>query len=398
MTDPLVGGRAGLLLPVALSATYAAFYLPLGIQLPYLPLWLVERGLTPQEIGAALALPFVARLVATPLLGFLSDRWGRPRALLSLLALATAVSMTGLAFSRSGAVIFVVIGLVALSWNPSFALLDSYATRQARSGRVDYGRVRLWGSGAFIVANMAGGAIIGAAGASWVVLLMLAGQLAYLAIGLALPELQRPERAGAAAAGGERFPLPLVLAVVGAGLVQASHAVLYAFGSVNWSAQGFSFTTIGVLWAVGVGAEMVLFYFGTALIGRIGAPMLIAAGGAAALVRFGLMALEPPLAAQFALQLLHGLTFGATYLGMVELVARSVSEHRSGSGQALASWTMSLATASASLAAGPLWAAFGPKAYLASAGIGLAGGLLALATARHHPHNAGSGGKASAPS
>lgn len=390
----LLGGHWGLtgrLLPVAVSATYAGFYLPLGIQLPFLPLWLQVRGLTPQEIGVALAIPMVVRLLATPAFGLLSDRWARPRALISLLALGTVLFLAGLIFSPSVGFILVGLALVALTWSPGFSLLDSYTTRLARTGAVDYGRARLWGSGAFIVANLAGGALIGALGASWVVGLMLAGQMAFLAASLTLPELPRPERPSEAAPSAEGRSFALVAGVVGAGLVQGSHAVLYAFASVNWSARGLSLTTIGMLWAVGVVAEMALFHRGTALVRRFGAHLLIAAGGAAAVVRFGALAFEPPLGLLVLLQLLHGLTFGATYLGMVELVARSVSEHRAGSGQAFASWTVSLATALASLAAGPLWAHFGPLAYLSSAGIGMAGGLLALSSLRQ-PHKAGSGG------
>lgn len=389
--------RAAVFLPLAVSAAYAAFYLPLGIQLPYLPLWMVERGLSPQEIGIALAIPFVARLVATPVLGFLSDHWGRPRAMLTLLACGTVVFLTALTFSEATVAVFVLLGLAAFTWNPGFALLDSYTTRLARTGAVDYGRARLWGSGAFIVANMAGGALIGWTGAAWVVPLMLAGHVAYLAAGLLLPELPRPEKPAHAEEAPARVSPYVVAAVVGAGLVQASHAILYAFGSVNWSARGFSLTTIGVLWAVGVMAEMVLFHWGTAVVRRFGPHLLIATGGLAALVRFGALAFEPPLALLMALQMLHGLSFGATYLGMVELVARTVSEHRSGAGQALASWTVGLATASASLLSGTLWAHFGPLSYLSSAGLGLLGALVALASARQ-PHNSGSGGKTRAPS
>lgn len=398
--SPARGPRTSL--KVALAAAFATFYLPLGIQMPYLPLWLQHRGLGPQEIGIAIAVPLVTRLFATPVLGLLSDRLGRPRATLTVLAAMTCVSLSLLAFSFDPLLIFIVTGLIALSWNPSFALLDSYASRQALAGRADYGRSRQWGSGAFLVANVAGGAALTWAGAGSVVPWMMLGAISYFLVTLTLPELPPPRRAAAAESTRWRPPRWLVAGILAVALVQASHALLYAFASLHWRGLGWSLTLIGVLWATGVAAEIVVFRFGTRLMAKMGPHRLIALGGVAAVARFGAMAFDPPLPALFALQLLHGLTFGATYLGMVELVARGVAEHRSGAGQSLAAWTVNLFMSAASVASGPLWIAFGASAFLASAALGLAGAALALllggGAPALYPHSSGAGGNTTAPS
>ncbi|WP_454916766.1 MFS transporter [Xanthobacter sediminis] len=382
-------------LKVMLAAAFATFYLPLGIQLPYLPLWFQHRGLGPEEIGIAIAVPLVTRLFATPVLGFISDRVGRPRAMLTVLAAMTTLTMGLLALSIDPLVIFVVTGLIALSWHPSFALLDSYASRQARAGRADYGRARQWGSLAFLVVNVAGGLAITATGPGSVVLWMVLGQLCYLIVSFTLPELPRPERPAPHEQVRQRVPLALAMGIGAVALVQASHALLYGFASVHWRAEGWSLTTIGLLWAAGVAAEILLFRFGTRLMGRIGPYRLIALGGLAALVRFGAMAFDPPLALLFPLQLLHGLTFGATYLGMVEMVARSVSAHRSGAGQSLAAWTVNIAMSAATVVSGPLWVALGAHAFAVSAALGALGALVAVAirgAGRGQPHSSGGGG------
>lgn len=384
-------GPMGRVLRLRLGGAYATFYLALGIQMPYLPLWFQHQGMGPEAIGVALAIPMVTRLLATPVLGVVSDRLGRPRLVLVALAIGTVLGMAALAASRSAPAIFVTLGLMAAGWFPSFALLDSYASRQARAGRADYGKARQWGSASFLVANLAGGALVAAMGAGSVVLLMLACHLSYVVATVSLPELP-PAEVRPHPVSGRRAQLGLIAGIVAAALVQASHAQLYAFASVHWKAEGLSLTTIGALWATGVAAEMVLFRFGTRLVVGMGPHMLIALGGIAAMARFAAMAAEPPLALLFPLQLLHALTFGATYLGMVELVARSVSEHRAGTGQTAAAWINSLAMAAANVASGPLWNAFGPLAFLASCGLALAGTLAALGAVRLQPHSSGSGG------
>lgn len=392
--EPLRRRRADL--KVGLAAAFATFYLPLGVQMPYLPLWLQHRGLDPQQIGIAIAVPLVTRLFATPVLGFLSDKMGRPRATLSVLAAMTLLTTSLLVFSTEPLVIFVVVGLIAISWNPSFALLDSYASRQARAGRADYGQSRQWGSAAFLVANVVGGMVITLTGAGSVVLWLVLGHLCYLLVSLTLPELPAPARPVVHEEGREKIPLALALGVVAVALVQASHALLYAFASVHWRAEGWSLTTIGFLWATGVAAEIALFRFGTRLMGRFGPYQLIVFGGFAALLRFGAMAFDPPLMLLFPLQLLHGFTFGATYLGMVEMVAHGVSAHRSGSGQSLAAWTVNIFMSAATVASGPLWVALGAEAFAVSAALGLAGALLAMVIHRRfgspQPQSSVSGG------
>lgn len=374
-----------------LGGAYATYFLALGIQIPFLPLWFQHQGLGPQAIGVALAVPMLTRLVATPFLGLLSDRLGRPKAVLVALAVATALGMAALAISREALAIFIVLGLMALSWFPSLALLDSYASRQAKAGRADYGRARQWGSASFLGANLAGGVLVGWLGAGSVVLLMLAGHLTYVLATFALPELPRAARAPSPIVG-RKARLGLLAGIIAAALVQASHALLYAFASVHWAGEGYALATIGVLWAVGVAAEMMMFRFGTRLVVRFGPYMLIAAGGLVAVVRFAAMAGDPPLVLLVPLQLLHAFTFAATYLGTVELVARSVSEHRAGAGQTAAAWTSSLFMAAANVASGPLWAHFGVLAFLASCGLGLAGAATAFFASRLQPHNSGSGG------
>ena len=64
---------------VRLSLFYAAYFLFGGIQLPYWPLWLQERGLGPAEIGLVLALTNGVKVVAGPTGGWLADRWAQRR-------------------------------------------------------------------------------------------------------------------------------------------------------------------------------------------------------------------------------------------------------------------------------------------------------------------------------
>src|SRR5258708_18331339 len=123
-------------------------------------------------------------------------------------------------------------------------------------------------------------------------------------------ELAQPETA----AGHSHLRRPRFLAIMAAGsLIQASHAVYYGFSTLDWTRHGFDGKTIGMLWALGVVAEIVLFACATRLPPAIGPIALMLIGAAGAVVRWIATAFDPPLALLAPLHLLHAISFGATH-------------------------------------------------------------------------------------
>src|SRR4029079_16874237 len=74
-----------------------------------------------------------------------------------------------------------------------------------------------------------------------------------------------------------------------ASLIQGSHALYYSFSTIDWQAAGFGGGTIGVLWALGVLAEIVLFALSARLPAAFSPSVLILIGGTGALVRWTAM-------------------------------------------------------------------------------------------------------------
>ena len=57
-----------------LAVFYAALFTALGVQLPFLPVWLSARGLDAGEIELVLAVPMIVRIIAIPLATRIADR------------------------------------------------------------------------------------------------------------------------------------------------------------------------------------------------------------------------------------------------------------------------------------------------------------------------------------
>jgi len=376
-------GREGRTFAARVSMLFAAIFVVAGTNLPYFPVWLDWQGLGPREIALITAVPLFVRVIVTPVVAFAADRAGDHRLFLIVLSWIGLAALLALSQSAGFWPILLCTIAFALAWTTIMPLTETVALSGVRVAGLDYGRMRLWGSLSFIAASVAGGWVVQSLGAGSAIWLVVAGGVMVTAAAHALaqpigagrlkaattpPRLRIGDAVGLLRA---RFFLVFLFA---AGAIQAAHAMFYTFGTVHWASQGISAGWSGALWAIGVTAEIGLFAFSAAVLARLGPVSLIALGGAAAVLRWLIMGFDPPLAVLLPLQLLHGLTFGATHLGAIHYMGRMVPDAQGGTAQALyASVTGGIAMGSAMLASGPLYAAYGGMSYWAMAFIALAG-------------------------
>ncbi|MEM1371889.1 MAG: MFS transporter, partial [Pseudomonadota bacterium] len=125
------------------------------------------------------------------------------------------------------------------------------------------------------------------------------------------------------------------LLLLAAGGAQATHALYYTYGTLHWLSLGITPSTAGLLWTLGVLAEIALFARASQVMAFVGVNGLLVLGCLGAIIRWTAMAFDPGFASLLPLQLLHGLSFGATHLAAVSLVADMVPERLQASGQAL---------------------------------------------------------------
>ncbi|TVR09129.1 MAG: MFS transporter [Salinarimonadaceae bacterium] len=361
-----------------LSFLNAAIFAVIGLYMPFFPIWLESRGLAPATIGWILAAPIVARVVVTaPLLG-LTERGLDPRLLLAL-AQGALVALFLIILGMQGAIaIGLVVVLIAIAQAPLVPTADLLANEAVRAdGRLSYGGIRIWGSLGFLACSLGGGALLSGAPVDAAVIAMAALAAVGALASLALPPMRRQvaEAAPAPAAA----PRALLWLIAAGAAIQASHGALYAFGSIAWRGQGFSEAAIGVFWALGVVAEILLFWLvGRFASGEARAVMLIVAGAAGAAIRFAALAFAPGLAATLLIQALHGLSFGATHLGMMAALAALAPPGGRGKAQGVFAASTALAMALATVASGRIYPEAGPLVFLAMTPLALAGALCAL--------------------
>lgn len=374
-----------------LSLTAFALFLPIGLHLPYFPVWLAARGFSPSEIALALGLPTILRVLAAPIVTAIADK----RGIAETLAACAATALAGYCFLASvraflpvfAGAIFVVIALgVMVPLADSLTLAGIRRAEVMGLRRFGYARIRVWTSIGVLGMMLASGWIVSLFPGEKIILalaaLTLLPALVTVLTAIKLKHLHVPAH-GLHEGGLTREPgqLPLVFAFIGAAaLIQASHAEYYSFATLHWKANSLAPGFIGGAWATGVGSETLLFlvaarYFAA---GK-NAVCFVVLGALGAIVRWLAMSADPGPAPLIFLQAMHGLSFGATYFGSVLLLGGIARETHRARMQGWLASASALSLALATFASGWLTSQFGEKAYIAMAALAAAGLVLALA-------------------
>lgn len=373
--------------PLRIAAPFAAFYgavfFMFGIMLPFWPVWLESRGLGASEIGIVLALGAWMRVATDPVITRGVDRSGRGKQAIVVFAAISVLAFAGFFFADS----FWPIVLVTLIYAPIFHVLVPLGEAQTMAAvlrhKLDYGRIRLWGSATFIV---------GALGAGWLLsdqeigVLVPAGFAILLLVLLTTFFLREQNVASRDVQPGRFLDLlrdrAFLLFAIAASAVQASHAVLYGFSAIHWGAAGLSETLIGFLWAGSVVAEIVLFSMSGAVVRRCGPFGLLAIGAVAGFVRWIILAETTALPGLILAQMLHAASFGATYLATMHFIAARAPDGLKASAQGAYASVSGIMMGIMMLSAGGLYAALNANAFYAMAAVCAVAGVVGLMAKR----------------
>ena len=367
-----------------IALMYAAMFFVTGVSTPFLPVWLASRGFTTVEIGMLAILPQIIRSTLAPAVGFHADRRLAHRALTIGLSAFGLIGWLWLWRSAGFGAAMAAMVLVAFS-NTAGPLVESIAMSGVRTAGHDYGRMRLWGSAGYVAANLASGWLDERYGPAPLIALMAAGAAVSFAVSLLLPQ-----PAALAGARGATAPLtwssalavlqvPLMpVFLVASGCLQGAHGMYYTYGTLLWHAQHIDPGWFGALWAVGLITEIMLFWWSKTAIASMGAAGLMVAGAVLSVLRWTLMAFDPPLQVLLPLQVLHGLTFGASHLGAVHVLTNIAPAGRTATAQALYSLASTAGIVLATALAARLYPAVGGQAYAAMAVMAAFGLIAAL--------------------
>ena len=374
------------------AAFFFTYYAYAGAFITYAALYFAARGMTVPQIGVLMSLIQVMRIVGPNVWGWVADHTQQRASVLRLTACAALATFAGFFVADSFVQFVIAMVLVNLFTSAQTPLSEALMLSEMRGDLSNYGRVRLWGSVGFIVSVLAAGYCLEWFGVAS--LLWFAGAFLLLVLGasLRIRDVPHPPAAHGAPRLQHVLRKPEVAAFfLSAALMCGAHMALYTFYSLYLERAGYSKPVIGAMWALGVVAEVVFFYFQARVFARFGARRVMMFAFALAVLRFAVTGAGPSLLwVLVAAQVMHAATFAAHHSASVLIMQRWFAGPLQASGQAL---YMSIAYGVGGTFGGLFmtfcWDRFGPQQmYYAAAAMSATGAAAAWYSFRRQMANA----------
>ncbi|TCV57308.1 MFS transporter [Pseudomonas fluorescens] len=345
-----------------LSSFYLFYFALLGSTAPFLALYFDHLGFNAARIGELVAIPMLMRCVAPNIWGWLGDYTGRRLAIVRFGAICTLLTFSLIFIDKSYAWLAMVMALHAFFWHavlPQFEVI-TLAHLSGQASR--YSQVRLWGSIGFIITVVLLGRLF-----EWLSLDIYPVALVLIMAGIVLASfwvpnaqpLQGPRDVGEGFLRQLRNPGVLAFYIC-VGLMQVSHGPYYTFLTLHLERLGYSRGLIGLLWAVGVVAEVLVFLLMSRILARFSVRRVLLASFLLAALRWLLLgSLAEFLWVLLFAQVLHAATFGSFHAAAIHFVQRSFGPRQQGQGQALYAALAGTGGALGALYSGYSWNALG---------------------------------------
>jgi PPP family 3-phenylpropionic acid transporter len=316
---------------------FLAYFGYISVFSPYASLYFAERGVSAAQIGVLMSLMQVLRIFGPNLWGWVADHSSRRVMALRVTSAAATATFCGMFWGETFGFFFALMLVLNLFTSAQGPLSEALILSAMRGDLTHYGRLRLWGLVGFIVLVTVSGQLLGGQSVRmtpWISLVMLV-TVAVIALNLREETSMRVHHEAPSVR--KLLQQRDVMAFFASTLLMiAVHASMYVYYSLYLADIGYSETVIGLMWSLGVIAEIAFFYRQAPLFRRYGVRKLMIASLAIGVVRFLMTELgAESLVLLLVVQLLHAATFGVHHSASVATMQRWFAGPLQARGQAL---------------------------------------------------------------
>jgi PPP family 3-phenylpropionic acid transporter len=372
------------------SLFFFAYYGYIGAFTPYASLFFADKGMDAPQIALLMSLMQIMRIFGPNLWGWVADHTQKRVTVLRLTALSALTLFSGMFVGQTFTQFFVLMILINTFTSAQGPISEALMLSEMRGDLTHYGRLRLWGSIGFIVSVTVAGELLDWRGIHfmpWASVTLLALVLiASIKIKESPYVHTQHDTPSILALLKRREVIAFFLSTF---LMIAAHSALYVFYSLYLAQLGYSKAVIGLMWSLGVVAEIVFFFYQAPIFRRFGVQRMMLISLLAAVVRFCMIGLcAQSLIWLLIAQVLHAATFGVHHSASVATLQRWFSGPLQARGQAIyTSISYGLGGTLGGLVLSVFWDEFGAQAvYFVAAGFALGGVVAAALSYRWQPH------------
>ena len=320
-----------------LSSFYFFYFAILGALIPYWGLYLQFLGFNALEIGQLTTILLATKIISPYLWGWLSDYLGTLCKILKIGAFLTAFFF-GLTFLVTD---FMLLGLVmalfSFFWHAILPQFEVITLRYIDHDLPLYSKIRLWGSIGFCIAVFCVGIALDYWHISFLLPILM---ILYILLWLISLLIDEPHCKKPSLEHGSIYYIlknkTVITFLVISFLMQLGHGAYYSFYSIFLAGNGYSKSVIGILWALGVVAEIIIFMFMPSLMRHFNIKSLLLMSLVVATIRWLVITWGyQSLSLLIVAQMMHAATFGIFHAAAIHFIHHTFTGAYQNRGQAL---------------------------------------------------------------
>ena len=345
-----------------LSGFYFFYFATLGGFLPFWSLYLKDCQFSALEIGQLTALMVGTKIIAPNLWGWVADHTGKSLSVIRLASFFAMILFAGFLYQQSFQWFAIVTIGFSFFWNAALPQFEAATLHHLKDEPHRYSKIRLWGSIGFIATVLGVGYLLDLYSIRLLPFLIVVLLACIWLISLLTPEVNRVHASDAHIGIWLIVKQPEVIAFLLVYLLlQAAHGSYYVFFSIYLQQIGYSSSMIGMLWSLGVGAEVIVFLFMRPLLKYVSLRRILLVSALFSVLRWLLIAwYADNMWLLMGAQVLHAASFGTSHVAAIHLVQGYFGQHHQGKGQALySSFSFGVGGMLGGLYSGYTWDSYG---------------------------------------
>ena len=342
-----------------LSGFYFFYFAVVGTLIPFWGIYLKSLGYSSQDVGIISAIILATRIIAPNFWGWLADHTQQRLRIIRLGSLAASIVFAGILLDQRYWWLVMVVSCYTFFWHAVLPQFEVITLGYLGNNYHRYSQIRLWGSLGFTAAVVGLGLVFDVISIHYLPLFILTFLILIWLSSLTLKDVSVKKTEGQRPNFLSLVFQPAILCFLAASfLLQLSHGPYYTFYTLYLvENHGYTRTATGLLWALGVLAEVAIFIVMHKLLHRFSLRALMLFSLLVTSLRWLLIAYgAESLAVLLFAQLLHACSFGVAHAVSIELVRTHFKGTNQGQAQAMySSFSFGAGGAAGALIGGLLW-------------------------------------------
>ena len=300
-----------------IGSQYFLYFGVMGIFLPYFNLYCYHIDFTGFQIGVLSAIRSVA-LILTPLIwGAMADRFRIRRPIFILCSFVSTTIWAFYLYTTDFWAMLIITVFYGIFYSPIISFLEAFTMDVLGTRKKSYGRVRGWGSIAFIITVIVLGKIIDLYSIEIILILIFFGSLAQALISIKIPDIQIKKQTSFSSNAKALLKRRVIVFLFCAFLMLVSHGTYYGFYSIHLENLGFGKTFIGISWALASIAEIIVMIKSDSLFKHFSMDNVLFFSFMVAVFRWLALSFVTSAAGILFLQLFHAVTYAMFHVSSI---------------------------------------------------------------------------------